>query len=216
MRRLLSSFRPDVVSAHKLYPQLSVSPLVVASRAGVPVVQTVHDYEFVSASPYDARGGWLDRDESALRFRLLNTGLFATKMLVHRRVVNRWVAVSSFVAAKLAAQGIEATVLVNPAPALADECPALEARSGILFVGTLSRQKGVHHAVRLAARLPHITVTIVGDGPLRPQVSRARGSAPNLRVTGAVDRPTVLRFLSGRRRGRGAVAVGGTWCARSA
>ena len=63
-RRLISDFRPDVVQAHKLYPQLSVAPVVVAHAAGVPVVQWAHDYEFVAAHPEDDRGSRLDRLES--------------------------------------------------------------------------------------------------------------------------------------------------------
>ena len=72
MERLVREFRPDVVHAHKLYPQLSVAPVVVAARHRVPVVQTLHDFELVSASLLDVRGGRLDRDETDFRFRLLN------------------------------------------------------------------------------------------------------------------------------------------------
>ena len=64
MERLVREFRPDVVHAHKLYPQLSVAPVVVAARHRVPVVQTLHDFELVSASLLDVRGGRLDRDET--------------------------------------------------------------------------------------------------------------------------------------------------------
>src|SRR5918995_2025032 len=49
IRRLLSEFDPDLVHAHKLYPQLSVAPVVVAHEAGIPIVQSAHDYEFISA-----------------------------------------------------------------------------------------------------------------------------------------------------------------------
>src|ERR1700761_8683387 len=52
-RRSIDDFRPDVVHLHKLYPQLSVAPVVAASSRRVPLVQTLHDYEFISASPLD-------------------------------------------------------------------------------------------------------------------------------------------------------------------
>ena len=67
--RLVDEFRPDVVHTHKLYPQLSVAPVVVAARRGVPVVQTLHDFEMLGASPIDVRGGWWDRDEPRLRHK---------------------------------------------------------------------------------------------------------------------------------------------------
>ena len=63
MKQLIAGFRPDVVHVHKLYPQISVAPIVVAARAGLPIVQTLHDNELLSASPNDPRGRWIDLDE---------------------------------------------------------------------------------------------------------------------------------------------------------
>src|SRR5919197_178879 len=62
MRHLVGRFRPQVVHAHKLYPQLSVAPVVAAAQAGLPIVQTLHDYELMSASYLDHSGGRVDRD----------------------------------------------------------------------------------------------------------------------------------------------------------
>ena len=67
MRRLIERFRPQVVHAHKLYPQLSGAPVIAAARAKLPIVQTLHDYEFLAASYLDHRGRWIDRDESRPR-----------------------------------------------------------------------------------------------------------------------------------------------------
>ena len=41
--RLLRAFRPDVVHVHGIHRQISPSILVEAKKAGVPVVQTLHD-----------------------------------------------------------------------------------------------------------------------------------------------------------------------------
>ena len=48
--RLLRDFRPDVVHVHGIHRQISPSILVEARRAGVPVVQTLHDYHPICAS----------------------------------------------------------------------------------------------------------------------------------------------------------------------
>jgi hypothetical protein len=47
MRSLIRTRKPDLVHVHKLYPQLSVAPLIVAGRAGIPVVQMLNDYELI-------------------------------------------------------------------------------------------------------------------------------------------------------------------------
>ena len=84
-RRLIASFRPHVVHAHKLYPQLSCAPVIAAARAKVPIVQTLHDYEFLAASYRDHRGRWIDRDETRLSFRALNTATYVLRRRLHAR-----------------------------------------------------------------------------------------------------------------------------------
>ena len=67
--RLVRDFEPGVMHVQKLYPQLSVAPVRVAARHGLPVVQSLHDYELLSASPLDDTGGRLDRHEARVRHR---------------------------------------------------------------------------------------------------------------------------------------------------
>ena len=110
-RRLISDFRPDVVQAHKLYPQLSVAPVVVAHAAGVPVVQWAHDYEFVAAHPEDDRGSRLDRFESTGTYRALNTATFVVRRLVHVPRVSHWLVASRFARSVYARHGIDCDVV---------------------------------------------------------------------------------------------------------
>ena len=63
---LANKFPPDVISAHKLYPPALGQSSDRSEEKRVPVIQTVHDYEFVSASPFDHTGQWIDHDERRL------------------------------------------------------------------------------------------------------------------------------------------------------
>ena len=186
MRRLLERFRPDVVHSHKLYPQLSVAPVVVAGRAGIRVVQTLHDYELVSASWTDVRGGWLDRDESRLDYRLLNSALHPVRRAVHVRRVDAFVSVSRLVARIHREHGIDSTVIPNfVRPVASDgELPGFERRRGIVYVGRLAPEKGVRDVVELARRLPETPVEIIGSGPLLEELQRAASGQSNLSVPG--------------------------------
>jgi glycosyltransferase involved in cell wall biosynthesis len=198
MQRLIDDLRPDVVHTHKLYPQLSVAPVVVAARAGVPVVQTLHDFEMISASPIDARGGLWDRDETRARFRLLNAALRPVHRRVHAPRVNAFVAVSRFVARVHAAHGIDASVFPNFVLAResgAADIPSFEERNGIVFLGRLRPEKGVLDVVGMAKRLPEITVTIVGAGDLEPMLRREAGLLGNLKLAGFVPDPDVRDTL---------------------
>ena len=199
MRRLIRRFRPQVVHAHKLYPQLSVAPIQVADRAGVPIVQTLHDYEFISASWLDDRGRWLDHDESRRSARALNDVTFLVRRRLHARAVDAWIANSRFVAARHASRGIDATALpcfIEPAPG--DPRPFSD-RRGAVFVGRLDAEKGIRDVLGLAERLPSIEVTIAGHGPLQDEVAKAAGRMSNLVFAGSLERTEVLGLL-GRAR----------------
>jgi glycosyltransferase involved in cell wall biosynthesis len=199
MRRLLRGFRPHVVHAHKLYPQLSVAPVAVAHRAGVPIVQTLHDYEFISASWLDHRGRWLDRDERRLPARALNDATFLVRRGVHARAVDAWVANSRYVAARHGTRGIDATALpcfVEPASGRPGGFPD---RGGAAFAGRLDVEKGIRDVVRLAELAPAIAVTIAGHGPLETEVAEAAGRLPNLAFVGSLQRAEVLELLRGAR-----------------
>jgi glycosyltransferase involved in cell wall biosynthesis len=196
MRRLIDEFRPDVVHTHKLYPQLSVAPVVVAARSRVPVVQTLHDFELVSASPIDARGGFWDRDETRFRFRLLNSLLRPVHRNVHIPRVAAFVAVSRFVAKVHAKYGVDAQVLPNFVPAGDDgPLPRFDEREGIVFLGRLQPEKGALDVVELARRLPAVPVTVVGSGDLEPAIRQAEANLPNLRVAGFISDPELQDTL---------------------
>ena len=200
MHHLVRTFRPDVVHVHKLYPQLSVAPLATASRLGVPVVQTAHDYEGISASPYDSSGDWRDRHDSKASYRLLNTATFPVRRHARRHFVDAWISVSGFLARAYERHGITSTVLPNfidasdiPPPA------AFESRSGFAYVGSLIADKGVQDVVELARRVPDIDVTIAGDGPLRDAVEDASRQLPNLTWLGRRSAQEVRDLMSNAR-----------------
>ena len=186
--RLIRQFRPDVVHVHKAYVQLSVAPVIVASRHGVPVLQTVHDYEFMSASPVDSAGHAWDRDESRFSYRALNSTTMLARRFLHRPRVSRWIAVSRDLAGRYREKaGIEMEVIPNfTEPSTAAPVP-FSSRSGVVFVGRLSREKGVEHVLEAARNNPGIPFTIVGTGSLADRVAAAAADLANLEFRGFVD-----------------------------
>jgi glycosyltransferase involved in cell wall biosynthesis len=197
---LIRSFRPDVVHVHKTYVQLSVAPVIVAARHHVPVVQTAHDYEFVSASAVDSTGGSWDRDESRFSYQALNSATMLTRRFLHKPRVSRWIAVSrdlSRIYRETA--GVNMEVIPNftdpsPVPPV-----AFGEREGVVFVGRLSPEKGVEHVLEAARLNPGIPFTIVGDGPLAGRVKSLASDIGNLRFPGFVDNSEGRALLRGAR-----------------
>ncbi len=200
MRLLVEDFRPDVVHVHKLYPQLSVAPVVVANRYGIPIVHTLHDLELVAANPLAPGGEWRDRLEERADFRLLNTATFAVRRSVHRPRITAFVAPSAYIADLHREFGIEAEVIPNFTDfADREQLPGFTDRDGILFVGRLSHHKGVFDVLALARSLPEQHVTVAGFGPLAAQLNAELLDLPNARYVGAADRPTLEVLLKAAR-----------------
>lgn len=196
MRAAIERFDPDVVHTHMLYPQLSVAPLAVAHRLGVPVVHTLHTYELLSADYASEAGGWVDRVSPRFADRLRNTATFPIRRFVHPRLVDEFIAVSVFVADVHARRGIIARVVPNAvAAANGAGVPGFEQRAGIVFVGRLVGEKGVLDVVDVARRLPDIPVTIAGGGPLWSVVTGAADELPNLSCLGWVQAPQLPEHL---------------------
>ena len=186
MERAIAEFKPDVVHAHKLYPQLSAAPVAVARRAQIPVVQTVHDYEFIAANPLDHTGSTCDHLESRYSYRLLNSLMFRVRRRLHIPAVTSWIAVSRAVALRCRARGIDAEVLPN---FVVDGASIEEAaRRGILFVGRLTAEKGVADVLAVARARPEIPIKVAGWGPLAQDVTNAAKELPNLAFYGRVSR----------------------------
>jgi len=196
MDDLIARFAPDVVHTHKLYPQLSVAPVVVAHRRRVPVVQTIQDYEFIAANPLDDRGRMLDRDEERLTYRVLNTVGFAVRRHMHVPRVARWITVSEAVAALHRPRGIRPVVLRNFALGALHAAEPVGAREGVVFLGRLTREKGADLIVELARRLPATPVTVAGMGREAPAIEYAARRLPNLVFAGRVEAAEVPRFLA--------------------
>jgi glycosyltransferase involved in cell wall biosynthesis len=199
MRRLAAEFRPDVVHVHKLYPQISVAPVVEADRLGLPVVQTLHDFEMISANHLDPGAGWLDLHESRLRYRALNSATVPIRRKVQLPRVRRFIAVSDVAAAAHRRHGIDPVVIRNFAPAPPADVPGWAERGGALYLGRLAEAKGVRHVVELARVAPDVPVDVVGFGELGDELARTAQEVPNLTYHGRVPREeTVRRLLAAR------------------
>jgi glycosyltransferase involved in cell wall biosynthesis len=204
---LLHDFAPDVVHLHKLYPQLSVAPVVAARRLGVPLVQTVHDYELLTGRPLDDGSRQASPVSSRWSDRALSAALWQVQRRVHVPAVDAWVAGSRYVAERYAQAGILPSVLALPVLVPPELVVTFRERHGVAYVGRLSAEKGVLDLLELARRAPQLEVTLAGSGPLAPRLESAARAVPNLRLTGQLQPAQIWALLARSRL----VAVPSRW-----
>jgi glycosyltransferase involved in cell wall biosynthesis len=209
-RALVDADRPDVVHLHNPYPLVSPAVIRWAAAAGLPVVQTVHNMRHACLAGTFVRDGEPCRDCAGRRLPWPGVvhGCYrgargpslalAVAQTAHRRtwsLVDRFIAVSDYVARELAEAGRPADRIVVRANGIPDPGPPAPPGSGVLFAGRLSNEKGVDLLLEVWADHRPTTLRIAGDGPARPVVEAAAAADPGLEYLGPLDRPAMSRAL---------------------
>jgi glycosyltransferase involved in cell wall biosynthesis len=185
--RLIGDFRPHLVHVHGIHRQISPSVLFVARKAGIPVVQTLHDYHPVC--PADVlllgdrvacqppRCGRVNILPCVLyhcvhrsRPRSLIAGtelLWRRWALNHEHLVDAFIAPSKYLAAHVAATEYPHTPIHRVPNAVPEHAPGPPPSSDVTFVyaGRLAHEKGLRTLLR-AAELARVQLLVAGDGPM--------------------------------------------------
>jgi glycosyltransferase involved in cell wall biosynthesis len=195
---LIERFRPDVVHSHNTFPLVSPSLYFAASRAGVPVVQTLHNFRLSCVQAMYLREGkvcedcvgtlpWRGIVRRCYRGSAAQSAVMVGMLAVHRAAgtysdrVTRYIALNEFCRGKFIAAGLPAD-RISVKPNFIDLPPPdpSRPRSGALFVGRLSPEKGVSVLAQAASDLALAPVQVVGTGP---EEERLR-SEPGIRLLG--------------------------------
>lgn len=209
----LRAGRFDLVHVHNFFPLLSPGLHRAIAALGVPVVQTLHNYRLLCANGLFLRNGRPCEDclsmgrHRALLHRCYRGSMPATAGVLRMQsasirsrpwleAVSRFIVLTRFARDKFASHGLPPGKIAIKPNFVDDPGPPAPSpsRSGALFVGRLSPEKGVRLLVETWRSIPGIPLTVVGDGP---EMAAARAIAPaNVRFTGALARKGVLRHMA--------------------
>ena len=189
---LIAKERPQVAHFHNTLPLISPAAYYACAEAGVPVVQTLHNYRLLCPSATFLRDGkvceaclgrsipWPGVVHACYRDSRAATAAVTSMLAMHRAMgtwrqkVSVYVALTEFARRKFLEGGLPAErVVVKPNFMARDPGAKKEMGAYALFVGRLSEEKGpqvlLNAWARLAGRVP---LKIAGDGPLRVELAR--------------------------------------------
>jgi len=218
IRQRIADFRPDVVHVHNTLPLISPSVFWAARRAGVPVVQTLHNFRMMCPQAMFLRDGktcedclgrvpWRGVVRGCYRHSVPQTAVVAATVMLHRglgtydRAVTRFIALSEFSRGKFIEGGLAPERVIIKPNFVEDAGDGLtEGRQGGLFVGRLSDEKGVGVLLD-ALRLQAADVEVIGEGEWSQQTqaqlgARAPGFLPVEQILARMKRASYLLLPS--------------------
>ena len=189
---LIAEERPQVAHFHNTLPLISPAAYYACAEAGVPVVQTLHNYWLLCPSATFLRDGrvceaclgrsvpWPGVVHACYRDSRAATAAVTSMLAIHRAMgtwrqkISVYVALTEFARRKFLEGGFPAErVVVKPNFMVRDPGAKKEMGEYALFVGRLSEEKGpqvlLNAWARLAGRVP---LKIAGDGPLKVELAR--------------------------------------------
>lgn len=204
IRHQLSLHSYDVVHVQNFFPIISPSVYYAARDAGIPVVQTLHNYRLLCPNGLFYRDGQVCTDclgkpipFSGIQHRCYRKSLFAsagaTAMLsVHNllqtwtKTVDRYIALTEFARQTFIEGGLPAERIVVK-PHFIDPDPGTgQGRGGyMLYVGRLSVEKGLDTVLKAWEQVGSLVpLKIVGDGQLSEQVKAVSQRLTNVELLG--------------------------------
>ena len=194
MRRAIRAYAPDVAHVHNTWFTLSPSVFPALSRAGVPVVMTLHNYRLVCANALLFRDGRPCRDcvgrsswpgvrHRCYRDSIVPSAAAAATISINRargtwvKAVDRFIAPSHGLRETLITGGLPADRIVVRPHAVADSGRRAQppsASSTVLYAGRISDEKGLEVLLDAWARThpPGLELVVAGDGPRRQELER--------------------------------------------
>jgi glycosyltransferase involved in cell wall biosynthesis len=189
IRGVVRRFRPDVAHVHNTWFRLSPAVISSVHSLGIPVVMTLHNYRLMCVNGLLLRDGRVCEDcvgthpwrgvwhrcyhnSAPLSALAASTIALSRARRTWEQSVDRFIAPSAFVAAKVAEGGIASERITIKPHGVQDPGHRFDAASQsriVLFVGRLSPEKGMSLLLDAweRAELASLQLVVVGDGPQR-------------------------------------------------
>ncbi|MCC6286753.1 MAG: glycosyltransferase family 4 protein [Chitinophagaceae bacterium] len=211
----IKKFRPSVIHIHNWH--FASGPAIIrgAKKFNIPVVLTLHNYRLLcpSASLMNGEKIFLDSVHQPFPWTAVKKGLYRNSVIqtfwlalvvwFHKKI-GTWKNVDRFIVLTRFAQtlfldsslGITAKqLIVKPNFVLAPILENKRIRSGFLFAGRLTEEKGIKVLLEAFSKT-NIQLKIAGEGPLLEFVKEATHKNPNIQYMGKLDNHLLINAMS--------------------
>lgn len=214
LRASISDLKPDVVHFHNTLPLISPAAYHAVKDAGLPVIQTLHNYRLMCPKATLYRNNsvcedciglnfkWPSIKHSCYRDNRAASAVISSMLSLHQlrgtytNKVDAYIALTEFSKNKFIEAGLPADKLFVK-PNFLDFDPGHSYQHGTyaLFVGRLTEEKGVRTLLESWRLVSDVPLKIVGGGPLSDEVAHAAQENPLIEYVGFQSRDEVMALM---------------------
>lgn len=210
--KVLEKEKPEICHVHNFFPLISPAIYQACQDAGVPVVQTLHNYRLICSNGIFYRDGKVCESclgnsayGAVLKKCYRNSALqtYAVARMIEKNkknntwnnLVDAYICLTDFAKSKFVAQGLPEDKLFVKPNFIADP-DSVSAKENnepyFIFIGRLSEEKGAHFLIELAENSP-LPIHVFGDGPAAEKIK----NTPNLIAHGKLNHDELFPWLAG-------------------
>lgn len=220
VKRLIAENSIEIVHVHNTFPLITTSVYAAAYDAGVPVVQTLHNFRLVCPGALYMRAGKICQEcnqkglRHAIKYGCYRNSKFQTAMAVLTQLNSRrggmydkvsvYIALTEFNKQKFEAEfpWCRKKIYVKPNfiksnPVPYDSKLQTEISEEYIYVGRLSEEKGIALLLEAFEQLHQVKICLIGTGPLANDVEKYidERHIKNIRILGSLTHEEVIKRL---------------------
>lgn len=206
---IIKEFKPDIIHAHNTFPLMSPSIYWAAHNENVPIIQTLHNFRIICPQAMLLRKGkicedcvgkipWRSVVRSCYRDSPVQSAVLTGMLTAHRALgtwqnkVSRYIALNTFCKDKFIQSGIPAEK-ISIKPNFVDyQIIHKNNRSGFIFIGRLSPEKGISTLCSAAEILNNVEIKVAGTGSELPLLNGIK----NILYIGTLNKDEVAQEMS--------------------
>lgn len=215
--QVIDNFKPDIVHMNNINFQLTPSMIYGIKKKGVPLVQTVHDYQMICPNHLLYN---FDKNEicekcingsyiNCIKNKCIHNSLIKSiigavearlySLLGTYKKVDLYISPSYFLEGKLvSAKGLykgKTKTIHNFINKNKFTCDNKSCKDYVAFAGRLSKEKGVELLAETAKLLPEYTFMVAGDGPDKNVLEKIK----NVKFTGFLSGEKLIEVMANAR-----------------
>jgi glycosyltransferase involved in cell wall biosynthesis len=192
LRRLIQEHQPTIAHFHNTLPLISPAGYRACQSAGVPVVQTLHNYRLACPKATLFRDGevceqclekrfkWPAVRHACYRDSKAGSAAISVMLSVHglaktyHSSVNAYIGLTDFAKSKMVEAGLdEGLIHIKPNFIMDDSGVGSHHQGYGVYLGRLSQEKGIRELAAAVEKTGgEVPIRIIGDGPERPVIDR--------------------------------------------